>query len=131
MFVTNLRKLLLPLLTASAFVVLCQIVSAVNAMCVYNNADGAIDVYFDCGVFCDNTWHTEPGNVYCRASESGTVATDWICCSISGTNYPTLEINVDAHGWVEMTQPSSTQINVCAYHQDGSSAGCQSFDPTS
>ena len=123
------KRVLQPLFLIAAFLVVAQVGSAVSAMCVYNNADINIEVAFDCGVFCENDWNTQPNNVYCRASESGTLGTGFRCC-FNGLNYPTVVIDVDAHGWIEMTQPSSTEIDVCAYHQDGSSAGCQSFDPT-
>lgn len=129
MFVASLRRFLLPLLTVSAFVVLCQFGSSVSAMCIYNKADVEIDVEFDCGIFCDNVWNTEPNNVYCRAGEAGTVLTGF---GLAGDSPITqVVLNVDAHGYVVMTQPSVIKVEVCAYREDDSLAGCQSFNPTS
>lgn len=129
MFATSLRRFLPPLLTVSAFLVLCQLVSAASAMCVYNNTDVELYVDFDCGIFCENDWDTEPENHYCRAGEAGLLTTGF---GLAGDSPITrVALNVDAHGYVVMTQPSSTEVNVCAYREDDSLVGCQSFDPTS
>ena len=74
----NLQTRMVPVLFTLAFIVVCQLVSTVRAMCVYNNTNIEIYVEFDCGTFCGNEWTTEPNNSYCRPSTSGTLLTDFI-----------------------------------------------------
>lgn len=117
------------LFVVAVFLLLGQLGSTVAAMCVYNKTNVEILVDFDCGLFCSNAWTTEPGNHYCRTGESGTVTTGFGLRGYQPVIRVTLD--VDAHGYIEMTQPSSTEVEVCAYREDHSQAGCQSFDPTS
>lgn len=131
MLVDKLKALALTFFVVGAFVILCQSASTVSAMCIYNSTDIAIDVDFDCEIFCGNSWHTEPNIDYCRTATSGTVGTNWICCSGDGAKYPAVQIHVDAHGYVVMTRPSSDEIDVCSYRADNSLDSCKSFDPTS
>ena len=127
MFVAKLRRLAQPLFLAGAFLVLCQFASTVQAMCVYNQANINVYVFFSCGAFCFNEWTTEPNNSYCRPSESGTVGTDSL--EAEDTIIYRVEVDVDAHGYVVLSQPSSDRINVCAFHADDSLANCQAFNP--
>jgi hypothetical protein len=127
MFVAMLKRLALPVFVFGA---IYAFATAAQAMCLYNNTSMEIDVVFDCGIFCNNTWDTQPGNSYCRPSTSGTVDTDWICCSGDGAKYPAVQIHVDAHGYVVVTQPSSSEISVCSYHADDSLDSCQDFTLT-
>lgn len=119
------RRFLLPLFAAG---VLCAFASTAQAMCVYNQASINVDVYFSCGLFCFNDWNTEPNNSYCRPEESGIVQTD-LEEGLNNTPDYQVQLDVDAHGYVVISQPSSDRINLCAFHADDSLAGCKSFNP--
>lgn len=131
MLTAKLKRVILPFFLVGAFVVFSQLASTAQAMCVYNDTTIKIDVEFDCGIFCDNSWSTEPNNSYCRPDKSGTINTDWFCCNGAGGRVPRISMQVDAHGYVVLswTDSSQTVINVCVYHEDDSLAGCQSFSP--
>ena len=124
---SNFKRVLQPLFLIAAFLVVAQVGSAVSAMCVYNQADVEVYVEFDCGIFCENDWNTEPNNVYCRAGEAGLLSTGFGPEALDGR----VGLNVDAHGYVVMTQPSIIEVEVCAYREDDSLVGCQSSNPTS
>ena len=128
MSVTTLRKLTRPLFIVGAFMVLCQLASTALAMCVYNQANTDVYVYFTCGGFCFNEWTTEPNNSYCRPSESGTIQADFVYAG-AVLKEPQINLDVDAHGYAVISQPSSDRINLCAFHADDSLASCQAFNP--
>ena len=98
-----------------------------NAMCAYNSTNVEIKVEFDCGWFCGNQWDMQPNSHDCRPNKSGHFLADFFSAGEGQTARVNLE--VDAHGWVEMTLSSDGKVQVCAYKQDSSLSACQTFDP--
>jgi len=128
MFTTELKKLSLPLFLAGAFMIVSQLASTVQAMCVYNKSYSVVAVTFTCGAFCKNEWETLPDGTYCRGGEAGLIQADWR--NISGVfSRAGIAMDVDAHGYVVIFQPSHDRIQFCAYHADDSLTGCQAFNP--
>ena len=108
------------------FVLLCQVASLAQAMCVYNQTDIEIAVEFNCGLFCESDWTLNRGAHKCR-TEAGAVETNWV---YGGGGYsPDLEVDVDRHGYVVMTRVDSDTIQVCSYREDNSLRDCQTFNP--
>lgn len=107
--------------------VLAQAPSTARAMCVYNQASIDVSVYFSCGMFCFNDWTTSPNGSYCRPDESGTINADF---TEGPNNVPIsqIQLDVDAHGYVVISQPNSDRIDLCAFHADDSLASCQAFN---
>jgi hypothetical protein len=108
--------------------VLAQAPSTARAMCVYNQASIEVSVYFTCGMFCFNDWTTSPNGSYCRPSESGTLKAD-LTEGLNNVPVYQIQLDVDAHGYVVISQLSSDRINLCAFRADDSLASCQAFNP--
>ena len=122
----NLRRCT-HLLILAATVIVAQVASSTNAMCAYNSTNVEIKVEFDCGWFCGNQWDMQPNSHDCRPNKSGHFLADFYIAGEGQSSHINLE--VDAHGWVEMTLSSDGKVRVCAYKQDRSLSACQTFDP--
>ena len=121
------RRLTLLLTVVGAFMLFG---SSASAMCVYNFTDRTIDkVDFYCGIFCKNEWSVAPnGGVQCRPNEKGVLETGQYTEEPSEEARVAINIEVEAHGWVEM-RPVGGAVQVCAYRQDRSQSVCQSYNP--
>lgn len=128
MFAAKLKRLALPLFLAGAFMIFSQLASTVQAMCVYNQANIPVAVTFTCGAFCFNNWETSPNGTYCRGGEAGLIQAD-VLYQADVVTHARIAMDVDAHGYVVIFQPSSDRIQFCAYHADDSLAGCQAYNP--
>ena len=98
-------------------------------MCAYNETDTDIYAEFDCGIFCGNRWEMQPGSHDCRPNKKGRFLTDFFSGgSGDGFATPRVDLQVGAHGWVEITQGGAAKAEACVYRQDGSLSSCATFD---
>ena len=124
------RKAFLNTATLLSLVILFQLASSVQAMCVYNQTDISVDVRFTCGTLCENNWTLSPGEHKCRTDKAGTVWTQWVKFIV---RYAPMGLEVDRHGYLVFTLVGVTDIatdtlQVCSYDQDDSLEYCSSFD---
>ena len=106
-------------------VVLSQIVSLAQAMCVYNQTDIEIDILSTCKLFCENFWDLQPGEHKCQPNKAGSVWSNW---RISGDDAIAMTgVDVDRHGYVVMTRLNSDSIQICAYREDNVQTECKLF----
>ncbi|MFO7727974.1 MAG: hypothetical protein R6X11_06565 [Desulfonatronovibrio sp.] len=99
-----------------------------QAMCAYNRSEHKMQVDFNCGVTCWESWQLHQNEKGCYPNKGGTI---WYSYYIGDDKdrqcYAASLSDLDEHGWAT-TRGSDSNLELCAKRSNGSIKACTRFE---